>query len=275
MPQPRFKKDPAVDRLLKITIAVVVAGVVLTLAGQPAAFWSRPDSAIRGDGLGIHDPTNHAFEFLLGHGWPAYLACKAGVLAATILLVSLLPRRTAIILLLTVTFAHVYTGTNWLAIRWHAGMLASTVYGLGAGVPLGLAVTRFGRAGPELNHRFGLIAAGALLLDFGATLLGQPAGYWSNPGTAYEGNVVSRYFLFHGWEAFVGYDLAYAVGLYVLVAKLPRFAGLAAAFFFLIANFSGASNWLFFVWRQGLEAVDAYAFLLSAVIVAAAFEPDF
>jgi hypothetical protein len=250
----------------------MVAGVALTLAGQPAVFWSHPDSAIRGDGLGIHDPTNHTFEFLLGFGWPAYLACSAVYTAASFLLVSVLPRRIALVLLFTVTLGHIYAGTNWLAIRWHGGMLASPIYTLGVGIPLAAILGQVGRQGPELNRRLGWIAAAALLTDMSCTLLGQPNSYWSNPGTAYEGNVVSRYFLVHGWGAFAAYDVVYALVLYLLVTKLPRGAGLAVAFFFAIVGFVGASNWLFFVWREGMVAVLAFACVLSVVLVGLSFE---
>lgn len=273
MIQIRPCKDPAVDRLRWVMLCVMLAGIALTLAGQHPEFWGHPDSAMRGDGLGIHDPTNRSFEFLLGYGWAAYLACSAAYVAATFLLVSVLPRRIALVLLFTVMLGHVYGGTNWLAVRWHGGMLASPAYTLGVGIPLAVIVGHVGRQGPELNRRLGWIAAAALLTDMSCTLLGQPSSYWSNPGTAYEGNVVSRYFLVHGWGAFAAYDVVYALVLYLLVTKLPRGAGLAVAFFFAIVGFVGASNWLFFVWRDGMAAVLAYACLFSAVLVALVFEP--
>jgi hypothetical protein len=272
MTQSRLCKDPAVDRLRWVMLLVMLAGIALTLAGQPPVFWSHPDAAIRGDGLGIHNATNHSFEFLLGHGWAAYLACSAAYVAVTFLLVSALPRRIALILLFTVILGHIYGGTNWLAVRWHGGMLASPVYTLGVGIPLAAIVGQVGRQGPELNRRLGWIAAAALLTDMTCTLLGQPNSYWSNPATAYEGNVVSRYFLVHGWGAFAAYDVVYALVLYLLVTKLPRGAGLAVAFFFAIVGFVGASNWLFFVWRDGMAAVLAYACLFSAALVALVFE---
>jgi hypothetical protein len=123
-------------------------------------------------------------------------------------------------------------------------------------------------------RRLAWIAAATLLVDFSVTLLGQPGSYWSHPGTAYEGNVVSRFFLFHGWEAFAAYAMVYAFGLFFVIVALPRFAGLAVAFLFLFGNFAGASNWLFFVWRLGMPAVLAYACLLSAVLVVLAFGPE-
>ncbi len=265
-------RDPLVDQLRWVMLAVMLVGVGLTLAGQPAAFWRDPATAIRGDGLGLHDPTNHSFEFCLGYGWRAYLACSAGYLAAAFLLVSGLPRWVALVLLFTVTLVHVYAGTNWLAIHWQAGMLASSVYGLGVGIPLARVIAALAPAGQALNRRIRWIAAATLLGDMSLTLLGQPNTYWSHPGTAYEGNVVSRYFLVHGWAAFAAYDVVYAVGLLLMISALPRLAGLTVAFYFVVVHFDGASNWLFFVWRQGMPAVIGYASLVSAALVLCAVE---
>jgi len=173
-----------------------------------------------------------------------------------------------------VTLGHVYAGTNWLAIRWHGGILASAIYGLGLGIPLAIAVGRVALAGTEIKRRLGWIAVATLLIDLSFTLLGQPNSYWLRPGTAYEGNVMSRYFLVHGWWSFAGYAIVYALGLFVTIRALPQFASLTVAFYFLVADFDGASNWLFFVWRQGMEAVLAYAYLLSVALVTLAFEPQ-
>jgi hypothetical protein len=265
-----ISRDPLVDKLRWVMLAVMLVGVGLTLAGQPSAFWSDPATAIRGDGLGIHDPTNHSFEFCLGYGWRAYLACGLVYLAAAFLLVSGLPRWVALVLLFTVTLAHVYAGTNWLAIHWQAGMLASSVYGLGLGAPMARVIAAVAPAGQELNRRIRWIAAATLLVDMSLTLLGQPNSYWSHPDTAYEGNVVSRYFLVHGWAAFGAYDVVYALGLLFTISALPRLAGLTVAFYFIVVNFDGASNWLFFVWRQGMPAVIGYASLVSVALVVCA-----
>jgi len=261
-------------KLRWVMLAVILADMGLTLTGQPPAFWSEPDSAIRGDGLGIHNLTNHSFEFFLAAGWPAYLACFTVYAATCLFLASVLPRGAALVLLCTVTLGHIFTGTNWLAIRWHAGMFASPIYGLGIGLPLTLVVARVARPGSEPGRHLAWIAAATLLVDGLVTLLGQPGSYWSDPGTAYEGNGVSRYFLVHGWWAFVAYDLSYAFGLYLGIRALPRFAGLAVGFYFLVVSFNGASNWLFFVWQLGLPAVLVYAMLVSVVLAVLVFVPE-
>jgi hypothetical protein len=49
-------------------LGVMLFSVINTLIGQPKSFWYAPESAIRGDGLSIHNSTNPTFEFFLGHG---------------------------------------------------------------------------------------------------------------------------------------------------------------------------------------------------------------
>jgi hypothetical protein len=104
------------------------------------------------------------------------------------------------------------------------------------------------------------------------TLLGQPHSYWAHSETVYEGNVVSHYFLVRGWAAFAAYDVVGALGMLFAITALPRLASLTVAFYFLLCDFDGASNWLFFVWRQGMGSVIAYAGLLGVAIFLLAFE---
>jgi hypothetical protein len=64
----RFTDDRIVKRLRWIMLGVMLFSVINTLIGQPKSFWYAPESAIRGDGLSIHNSTNPTFEFFLGHG---------------------------------------------------------------------------------------------------------------------------------------------------------------------------------------------------------------
>lgn len=40
-----LSRDPLVDKLWWVMLAVMLVGVGLTLAGQPSAFWSDPASS--------------------------------------------------------------------------------------------------------------------------------------------------------------------------------------------------------------------------------------
>jgi hypothetical protein len=63
MPLIKFTDDQIVKRLRWAMIAVMLFSLFNTLAGQPRSFWHHPETAIRGDGLSIHNETNHTFEF--------------------------------------------------------------------------------------------------------------------------------------------------------------------------------------------------------------------
>lgn len=85
------------DLIVKRLRWVMLFSMIATLAGQPQEFWTFPERAIRFDGLSIYDHTNHKFEFFLGHGWEAYVLACAVYFAAAFTLVSVLPRRPALI----------------------------------------------------------------------------------------------------------------------------------------------------------------------------------
>jgi len=51
-------------------------------------------------------------------------------LLGVFLLVSILPRRAALIAIFSFLFGHFFGATNWLAIRWHLGTNSSSIYAL-------------------------------------------------------------------------------------------------------------------------------------------------
>jgi hypothetical protein len=118
MPFIKFTSDQIVGRLRWVMIGAMLFSMVNTLSGQPESFWHHPETAIRGDGLSIHDKTNHTFEFYLGQGWPAYLGASLLYLLAAFLAVSVLPRMAALITIFSLLFGHFFGASNWLAVRW-------------------------------------------------------------------------------------------------------------------------------------------------------------
>ena len=84
-------------RLRWAMLTVMLFSMFNTLAGQPQSLWQHPETAIRGDGLSIHNETNHTFEFLLGRGWRTYLFACAVYFSTAFLIVSILPRTPALI----------------------------------------------------------------------------------------------------------------------------------------------------------------------------------
>lgn len=249
-------------------IAVMLFGVILTLAGQPESFWQHPEMAIRGDGLPIGNATNQSFEFFLGSGWPPFLLANLIYFAAAFLLVSIIPRKVALIAIFSFIFGHYFGGTNWLAVRWHLGSSGSGIYALLL-API-LVFSAFPKPGPNTDRIIKALAwvmVGVMSFDMTNTLLGQPAGYWQHPETAHEGNSFSRWLLIHGWYTFLFTDLVFFFGLSRLVSILPRAWALSCIFYFILVNYIGASNWFFYQWRLGVELPLLYGILLSVIIV--------
>ncbi len=257
-----------VTRLLGITILLIAAGAVLTLAAQPSSFWSLPQTAVRFDGLAIHSSTNPMFDFFLGRGWPAYLAGVSLYGAAVWLMVAVLPKRLAMVAEFTVILGLSYCGSNWIVVRWHTGIGGAALYVAAVAIVLAAAVF----PSVEDREQDGLrrlcwVMALTITIDGVFTLMGQPASYWQNRATVHEANPMSKFFLEKGWWAFAAYILAQIAGPWLLLVRLPPVTGWALAFGVAIGGFCGGSNWLFYEWRLGLQAPVVYGMLLSIVIV--------
>ena len=272
MPSIKFTEDRIVKRLRWVMIGAMLFSAINTLWGQPESFWHHPETAMRGDGLSIHDQTNHTFEFFLGHGWLAYLAACLVYFSAAFLLVSLLPRMAALTATFSFILGHCFGASNWLAVRWHFGVEGPTVYGVVLGAIIAVwAFPTPGTADPVVK-RLRLVMLGAMVLDFAMTLLGQPGSFWQHPETMRESNQLVRLFLGQGWTGYFLFDLVDISGAFLLVSILPRTFALICFFAFTLGGFIGASNWFFYTWRMGMEAPVIYGVVLSAVIVWLAFD---
>jgi hypothetical protein len=139
MPLIKFTDDPIVKRLRWAMIAVMLFSMFNTLSGQPQSFWQHPETAIRGDGLSIHNETNHTLEFYLGHGWQAYLLACVVYFSTAFLTVSILPRTAALIALFSFILGHYFGASNWLAVRWHFGVAGPSIYGIVLGAIVAFA----------------------------------------------------------------------------------------------------------------------------------------
>ena len=267
----KLTEDRTVKRLRWVMVGAMLFSAINTLLCQSESFWRNPETAIRGDGLSIHNPTNHTFEFFLGNGWQAYVAACLVYFAAAFLLVSILPRRSGLTAIFSLLFGHLYGASNWLAVGWRLGVQGPAVYSIVLSTVLVLAAFAAPGTGALDLKRLRWVVSAPLALDFAFTLIGQPGSYWSHPETVHEANALSRYFLERGWTAFVLYDLAYISAVFVLVSVLPETIAAICAFSFLFGGFDGASNWLFYEWRMGMEAPVLFGMVLSAVLVRFAF----
>jgi hypothetical protein len=250
-----------------VMLAAMFFSMINTLAGQPGSYWHHPETAIRGDGMSIANPTNPTFDFFLGHGWQAYLAASVVYLAAAFILVSMLPRMMALIAAFAVLFGHFFGAANWLGVRWHLGMPAFAIYGALLGAALAAATFSEARAAALAVKRLRWVMLGAIILDFVVTLIGQPASYWLRPETVNEADQLFRIFMLRGWTIALLFYLFYLAGAFLLVSTLSSTPALICLFAFLFGHFYGASTWLFFHWKLGMEAPVAYGILLSAILV--------
>jgi hypothetical protein len=267
----KLTDDPTVKRLRWAMVGAILFSLINTLAGQPANFWHQPATAIRFDGLSIHSQTNPMFDFFLGLGWQAYLAATLSYCAAAFLLVSLLPRKIALVTIFSFIFGHYFGGSNWLGSRWHFGAEGIVLYGIVLStIIVLLAFPAIEATDPVIQQlRWAMLAA--MALDFAITLLGQPGSYWLHPETANEANHLFRIFLARGWKDYLLFDLAYLSGTFLLVSILPRMTALICIFSFMFGHVMGLSTWMFYRWRMGMEAPATYGIVVSVAVVWLAF----
>ena len=256
-----------VRRLLAITILTIATNAILTLIAQPASYWRSPGTAIRFDGLTIHSSTNPMFDFFLGRGWLAYLTCVALLAAVVWLIVAALPKRLALVAEFTVILGLCYCGSNWIVVRCNTGTTGAWLCVAFVAFLLAAAVL------PSLdladNHeltRLCWLMALATAIDAAFTLIGQPATYWQNTATVHEGNPIARHFLEIGWWAYLSYILVWIAIPWLIALRASRLTGWTIVFAFTLGGLFGGSNWLFYVWRLGLQAPILYALLLSILI---------
>jgi hypothetical protein len=272
MPSIKLTSDPIVRRLRRVMIGAMLFSMFSTLVGQPKGFWLNPEKAVRGDGLRLHNPVNHTFEFFLAFGWQPYVASCLIYFALAFLVVSVLPRRAALIAVFSFIFGHYFGACNWLAVRWHLGFTGVTYYSLALSAAVAFSLSELrGHLGDQMIRRLRWVIVVVFLVDFVLTSLGQPSSYWHHPETVHEGNAMLRWFMLRGWVAYVLMDLIYCLGVFLLATFLPRFSALMVIFGFTFGYFDGASNWLYYQWRLGMEAPVIYGMVLSAIIVFLSF----
>jgi hypothetical protein len=257
-----------VKRLRWTAIVLVAFGAALTLAAQPSRFWSLPKTAIRFDGLPIHNTTNPMFDFFLGHGWLAYLA-GVGLYGAIIwLLPTVLPKRLAMVTELAVILGLSYSESNWVVVRWHTGTAGAEFYIAGVALVLTLAVLPVvhDREGEGLRLLCWLMTL-TTTVDGAFTLNGQPASYWRDTLTVHEANPLAKFFLETGWWAYAAYIVALIAVPWFLSMRVPRGTGWVIVLGMTLGGLFGGSNWLFYEWRLGLQAPILYSLVLSLMIV--------
>ena len=127
MPFITFTTDRIVRRLRWVVVCVTLSDKFVTILGQSHAYWLHPQRANEG---------NHLVRYFLSRGLPAYLLYSLAELSITFLLISILPRRLALVLIFTAIFGHFFGACTWLAYYWHFGACSPIIYGIILGVVL-------------------------------------------------------------------------------------------------------------------------------------------
>lgn len=107
-------------RLRWIMLAAIVFDISMTFLGQPPSYWTQPTTV---------DEGNRLFHLVMSQGWGFTLLVDAVYLAGSFVLVSFLPWRAGLMLLLALVFGHFFGGSTWLIFRFKLGAQAFILYG--------------------------------------------------------------------------------------------------------------------------------------------------
>jgi hypothetical protein len=105
-----MKTDLGIKRLRWVMLAVMIFDLVITLAGQPASYWQKATTANEADPI---------VRLVMHHGIVPLLLVSALYCIAILVTVSVLPNRSALVVLLLFTFWHYYGASTWLQYRFH------------------------------------------------------------------------------------------------------------------------------------------------------------
>ena len=90
-------------------VLAMIFDLAMTLAGQPASYWHKPTTANEGDPI---------VRLIMHQGIAPLLLVSVVYCGVIVAVVSLLPRRAALIVLLVFTLWHYYGGSTWLKFRF-------------------------------------------------------------------------------------------------------------------------------------------------------------
>jgi hypothetical protein len=121
----KFTTDISVRRLRWVFLCASLFDKCCTLLGQPASYWHHPESVREG---------NEFVRYFLSRGLPVYLLYSLIYVSVVLLIVSIIPRRLALVGLLSMIFVHYFAASTWLVYHWHFGICASGIYGVMLGV---------------------------------------------------------------------------------------------------------------------------------------------
>jgi len=119
-----------IKRLRWIMVGVILVDAINTLLGQPRSYWTRPITA---------DEITPLVHYFAVRGYAVFIGYWLVYAAAAFFIVTLLPRRLALIGVFIFIFPHYHGATTWWVYHWHYGSRAATIYGIILSIILVLA----------------------------------------------------------------------------------------------------------------------------------------
>ncbi len=101
-------------------VPVIAFDTMVTMFGQPKSYWNAPWTGREG---------NPFFAWFLVRGGTFFLILSACYISGAVLLVSVLPRRFALVVLMSFIFGHYYGAVTWFR-HFGFGISAAIVYGV-------------------------------------------------------------------------------------------------------------------------------------------------
>jgi hypothetical protein len=110
-----------VKRLRWLMVGVFLFDKFNTLVGQPGSYWRHPETA---------DEVNRSWHYALVRGVPFYLLASVAAIAILLLIVSVIPRKIALIVIFLVILSKYVGACSWLTYHWQFGMWGPGLYGI-------------------------------------------------------------------------------------------------------------------------------------------------
>jgi hypothetical protein len=121
----KFTKDETVKRLRWVMVFTIVFDLFLTLLGQPSSYWHHPETLREGNSY-----THH----YLAQGPKVYIVYSLVLILVFVSLVSILPRKLALVIIFYKIFVHYFGACTWLDYHWQFGDSACCIYGIVLGL---------------------------------------------------------------------------------------------------------------------------------------------
>ncbi len=110
---PTQRTTPAAHRLRPVMVVLIAFDASITLLGQPASYWSHPQTA---------NEANPFIHFFLAQSWQSFLVVELIYVAVAFLLVSTLAQTSALFALFAYILGHYMAFSTWPFYRYRLGI---------------------------------------------------------------------------------------------------------------------------------------------------------